>query len=72
MACVVFLESNLTSALSGMETSALITPDTLESADRTLLTHPTPHVIPDIFRDTEVSETAGAFFSLAAVDLSAA
>jgi len=40
---------SVTTALSGMETLALVTPSTLESADCTFLTQPTPQVIPVIF-----------------------
>src|SRR5881394_185952 len=42
-----------------MVTSALITPVTLVSADRTRLTHPTGHVIPVTFRLMLVSPAAG-------------
>ena len=43
-----------------MVTSALITPVTFVSADRTLLTHPTGQVIPVTFRLIMVSLAAGA------------
>src|SRR5262245_48702234 len=65
----------LTTALSGMVTSALITPVTLVSADRTRLTHPTGHVIPVTLRWMMVSLSAGAadvcFESCLAADASA-
>jgi hypothetical protein len=44
--------STLTTALSGWVTSALMTPGTFSSADRTLLGQLTGQVIPEIFRST--------------------
>ena len=43
-----------------METSALITPETLVSADRTRVTQLTPHVIPDTASDILASEDFAA------------
>ena len=52
--------SNLTSALLGMVTTALVTPGTLESADCTFLTQLTPQTIPETSREIFPSEIFGS------------
>jgi hypothetical protein len=56
----------VTTALSGMLTTALETPSTPSSADRTFLTQPTPQVMPVIFRLTVLVSSSAAFTSVSA------
>lgn len=59
----------VTTALSGMLTSALETPSTPSSADRTLFTQPTPHVMPVTLSSTVFVSASAALISLVAVVL---
>ena len=56
----------VTTALSGMLTTALETPSTPVSAACTFLTHPTPQVMPLIFRLTVLVSSFSALISAAA------
>ena len=53
----------VTTAESGMLTAALETPSTPSSADRTLLTQPTPQVMPVILRFTVFVSSSSALTS---------
>lgn len=61
----------VTTALSGMLTSALETPSTPSSADRTFLTQPTPHVMPVTLSSTVLVSASAALISLVALALPA-
>ena len=65
------LLSAVTTALSGILTSALETPSTPSSADRTFLTQPTPHVMPVTLSSTDLVSASSALISLAALVLPA-
>ena len=64
------LADPVTSALSGIATFTLLTPGTLVSADCTLFTQPTPHVIPDTLSDTVFSSTVASGAEVDAVFVS--
>jgi hypothetical protein len=56
--------STLTTALSGWVTSALMTPGTFSSADRTRLGQLTGQVMPEIFKSTVSCVLASAAWGL--------